>query len=83
MTQWKNGMLGEIEDDDGNNLAVVNLSAPDALRNLAMMTAAPELLEAVKAYQKAVNAGFTADPELWADASRKTEAAIARVEGRK
>lgn len=51
------------------------------LADARLYAASPKMLAALQAYDKAVGAGINADPELWADAARKSAAAQARVRG--
>ncbi len=53
----------------------------DAKGNAALIAAAPEMLEALEACQRAIGAGIDADPELWKAAYIKTELAITKAKG--
>ena len=56
---------------------------PQDEANLRLIASAPAMLEALQAYELAVDKGIEASPELWANAARLSHAAInlARGEG--
>lgn len=66
-----------IEDDTGRNVAVT-YDEKDA----ALVAAAPELLEALKACSKALSDSGRWVPDEYAEAFRNADRAIAKAEGR-
>jgi hypothetical protein len=57
-------------------------TAGEAVANRDLIKAAPELLDALKAMRRAVDAGVDADPAIWAEAATKSRAAILKAEGK-
>lgn len=81
---WNTGF--KIVDETGASIAAYSSAGKrpqaESASNALLIAAAPDLLEALKAYQTAVATGIDADPALWSRAALLTEAAIAKAEGR-
>jgi len=74
-----NGDQVEVETEKNDGYRVCDVFGPDYKANANLIAAAPDLLEALKAIELARTTDETKD---WLKASKLSDAAIAKAEGR-